>query len=742
MKVPIYLFLTLMLVKICSDPPGDVTDFTATPGDKRIKLAWQNPDAACWIGTRIVRSTDGLPAGPDDGDVVYEGDSSCYIDRALTNGTTYYYAAFAYNEAFNYSAPPVTASATPQSVPTTGRREFPDTQNGIYVFVDQLPSAHVATDAQYQFAATHYVGTQKMLLSDVRQLRQYNPDFIVINYRLGLGLGNHHHIVIGDDWVDEYEHAESEGLQEDWFVHTQGGEQIRHIYSNWFVMDPSGEISGNCCAGWKEYWAEDTIEQMRLTENDGIFTDSCDTGTFLNRYLEPQDPRFAGTSMLTQWTPHVNTFFQYAIEEYAETPERFYFITNAGYMVTSWDRVEYGGTNFTIPDGVMIEGFGLLNTGVAGNTSDWLLEMDNALELIQRDKIILAQSYLESVGHIDDRLFFIGSYLLIKGRRTYINMAAGKLGSLIQYYPEYDLFLGYHVGDIPENIASLYNEENGVYEREYENCWVMVNPSNTPRTVEPGRTYRLAMPIGGGNVNADGNFGGSLIYTDVTSVTIPAWSARMLLPKYGDVNSDGEVTVSDAVLILQHVVGLVELTPDQECAADVSGDKSISAFDANLILQYCVGLITGFPIENQPIAPTLNPKNEDELLAEAIEQLETFSLNDEQKRVLEQIRRLVWPIPKSTILFQNYPNPFNPETWLPYQLAKDAPVTISIYNTKGQLIRVLHLGNQKAGIYTTKDKAGYWDGTNNFGERTASGVYFCTLQAGKFTATRRMLVVK
>jgi len=95
-----------------------------------------------------------------------------------------------------------------------------------------------------------------------------------------------------------------------------------------------------------------------------------------------------------------------------------------------------------------------------------------------------------------------------------------------------------------------------------------------------------------------------------------------------------------------------------------------------------------------------------------------------------------------TNLYENYPNPFNPETWIPFKLANDSPVTISIYNQKGQLIRAINLGEKRAGSYITKDKAAYWDGNNDFGERVSSGVYFYTLRAGEFKATRQMLVVK
>ena len=98
----------------------------------------------------------------------------------------------------------------------------------------------------------------------------------------------------------------------------------------------------------------------------------------------------------------------------------------------------------------------------------------------------------------------------------------------------------------------------------------------------------------------------------------------------------------------------------------------------------------------------------------------------------------------TTKALQNYPNPFNPDTWIPYLLAVDAPVTIyiNIYNLKGQLIRTIALGHQKAGVYVTKDKAAYWDGRDEAGEKVGSGVYFYTLKAGKFVATRKMLIVK
>jgi hypothetical protein len=99
-------------------------------------------------------------------------------------------------------------------------------------------------------------------------------------------------------------------------------------------------------------------------------------------------------------------------------------------------------------------------------------------------------------------------------------------------------------------------------------------------------------------------------------------------------------------------------------------------------------------------------------------------------------------IPIKSALFQNFPNPFNPETWIPFQLARGASVTVRIYNPKGQPIRTIELGQKAAGTYLTRDKAVYWDGRDDAGEKVASGVYFYTLKAGEFMATRRMVVIE
>ncbi len=102
-----------------------------------------------------------------------------------------------------------------------------------------------------------------------------------------------------------------------------------------------------------------------------------------------------------------------------------------------------------------------------------------------------------------------------------------------------------------------------------------------------------------------------------------------------------------------------------------------------------------------------------------------------------------WKIPpEHSALLQNFPNPFNPETWIPYQLKEGSEVTIRVYSATGDLIRELEFGYKPAGLYTSRDRAAYWDGRNRFGLPVASGVYFYNIQAGDFTAVRKLTILR
>jgi hypothetical protein len=98
--------------------------------------------------------------------------------------------------------------------------------------------------------------------------------------------------------------------------------------------------------------------------------------------------------------------------------------------------------------------------------------------------------------------------------------------------------------------------------------------------------------------------------------------------------------------------------------------------------------------------------------------------------------------PNRSLLLQNYPNPFNPETWIPYQLFESSVVTIQIYDAIGDLVRTLELGQQGIGFYQSRARAAYWDGQNDIGERVSSGTYFYYFRASKYSATKKMIILK
>lgn len=116
---------------------------------------------------------------------------------------------------------------------------------------------------------------------------------------------------------------------------------------------------------------------------------------------------------------------------------------------------------------------------------------------------------------------------------------------------------------------------------------------------------------------------------------------------------------------------------------------------------------------------------------------------DDVKNSTIQLEALIaYEIPAETELLRNYPNPFNPETWIPYHLAQDADVKLTIYDVNGAVVRDIDVGHQTAAKYDTRTKAIYWDGRNQFGEQVASGIYFYSLSAGDFSATRKMVILK
>ena len=216
----------------------------------------------------------------------------------------------------------------------------------------------------------------------------------------------------------------------------------------------------------------------------------------------------------------------------------------------------------------------------------------------------------------------------------------------------------------------------------------------------------------------------------VTFTAIAAEASRLAT----DVNGDGIVNIQDLVLVSSN------FGKTGQNSADVNGDGIVNISD--------LVLVAGAFGEGAAAAPTLHLSDLEGLTAAEVQDLLTqarqMALTDTTYlrgiAVLEQLLTLL--LPKETALLPNYPNPFNPETWIPYQLAAPAEVTLTIYAVNGQVVRTLALGHQPAGMYHSRSRAAYWDGQNEHGERVASGVYFYTLTAGGFAATRKIVIRK
>ena len=200
-----------------------------------------------------------------------------------------------------------------------------------------------------------------------------------------------------------------------------------------------------------------------------------------------------------------------------------------------------------------------------------------------------------------------------------------------------------------------------------------------------------------------------------------------------DVNRDGVVNILDLIVIAS------SLGQSGQSDADVNGDRVVSILD----LVLAAGMF-----EEAATAPSAQPQVPETLTAVEVQNWLTNAMSLEVKDpiakkgiiVLEQL--LIFLTPTETELLANYPNPFNPETWIPYRLAEEAFVTLTIYDLNGQIVRTIDVGHQTAAVYETRLKAVCWNGRNESGESVASGMYFYHLSAGDYSATRRMVILK
>ena len=202
-----------------------------------------------------------------------------------------------------------------------------------------------------------------------------------------------------------------------------------------------------------------------------------------------------------------------------------------------------------------------------------------------------------------------------------------------------------------------------------------------------------------------------------------------------DINADGTVDSKDSDMLIVAVAARIT-----DAKYDVNGDGKVDIND--------VVTVTANRDKGAASAPALLGTKftavERDRLQEQIDLL--IATGDRSPAALKTLvylqQLLVMARPEKTQLLANYPNPFNPETWIPYELATDTDVRITIYNAQGIVIRTLQLGQQAAGYYTDRERAAYWDGRNALGEQVASGVYFYQLETDEMSSLRKMVILK
>ena len=232
---------------------------------------------------------------------------------------------------------------------------------------------------------------------------------------------------------------------------------------------------------------------------------------------------------------------------------------------------------------------------------------------------------------------------------------------------------------------------------------------------------------------------------DITIYRYPNW----------DVNQDSDVDEADVFLITATITGESpdvngdgNVDADDRDAADVNKDGNVNTDDLLLV----------FEKFDRPVnlaAPLLSAESVglDWRLLERIDadrlrvQLDILRAENDGSLKYQQAIAFLQAVltalhPNQTLLLANYPNPFNPETWIPYQLARGSNVWITIYDTRGAIVRHLALGYRAEGYYRARGRAAHWEGRNGVGERVASGIYFYQLETDDTSLLRKMVILK
>ncbi|NOY99505.1 MAG: hypothetical protein GXP40_09970 [Chloroflexi bacterium] len=359
-----------------------------------------------------------------------------------------------------------TPAATPDAAPAPVGS---GTKGDIQLFTSIIRETDLEPE-NLEFIATHYdlVLMAYPIREFVDTLRSHNPDIVIL-------LFNNPYFAFGEQFWE----ASPEEVEPDWVLRTEAGEIIRYNGPAYEGTDwGSPPLMDIRSPEWQAYYAAQSRQYIAAAGMDGLFIDTL-TEDIPPWALTPKGEFPAGYTE-ADWRRGVTTFLDAVKGELgADYSIIFNGVTNAP------------GTELTIPnqnflgvtDGASYEAFSVyLNMDADNETRQWYFDhaiMTAMQALVDADKTFLIQ-VSGSGGHRETRLYALASFLLLQTDKTYFYYAPNE--AAVHWYPEWEIEIG-------EPSGAYYRAE-GVYQRDFTQAKVLVNPGKQPVTVQLNGAYK------------------------------------------------------------------------------------------------------------------------------------------------------------------------------------------------------------------------------------------------------------
>jgi hypothetical protein len=397
---------------------------------------------------------------------------------------------------------------------------IPDTTDGVYIWADQLQTYN---DNQNEFVARHFVGSQKLTKDRIDAIRNYNSDFIVLQYHKAYGVDIGNNIVGPYKWgsdiatMNQFVANNPEyGDLEDYYIHWTNKNDSDHRVQHYWAGNLEYHLSDIRHAGFRAYLIDETTKRCEEVGFDGTFFDvsyfpwyeyepDYDTsvgfggsGIMWYEYAPwnwpsiNQDP----STLAQNWNSLVIPYWQEITRGYHSGETMYYSIVNCDRMVTGW----YEHVYLDYVDGAMPEGWmtgGDENSRLTGN--DWELSASRILRYITgNDKILIAQPTNGWSSNIALREWWIANYFLLKNDKSFYFYA---YSMDVYWWPEYEIDIGAFMQSPTKNLNDLLVEgTQSLYARSYEKGLVLVNPGESSQQYTLEGTYYRYSFTGGGYV--------------------------------------------------------------------------------------------------------------------------------------------------------------------------------------------------------------------------------------------------